>query len=159
VRAYGLAGLIAAALALAGCGGSEEVSAPTSFTANDGSVSKLITEALNSGSSPGLSQAPAVHCFNNECSITYVINEPTGVNREQEEILPTRQVWKAIFEDPSVRAAKITVEGPVESPGGKTETGVIYEMQCTKAQASRIEWNTVSQERMTHTCTYTRKAA
>ncbi len=159
MRAYGLTGLIAAALALGGCGGSEEVSAPTSFTANDGSVSKLVTEALNSGSSPGLSQAPAVHCFNNECSITYVINEPTGANHEQDEILPTRQVWKAIFEDPSIKAAKITVEGPVETPGGKKATGVIYEMRCTKEQANRIEWNTVSQERMTHTCTYRSKAA
>jgi hypothetical protein len=157
VRACGLAGLLVGALVLAGCGGSEEAKAPTSFTANDGSVSKIITEAINGGTSPGLAKPPEVHCFNKECLISYVIKEPTGVSYELEEILPTRQVWKALFEDPSIKAAKITVEGPVESLGGKKETGEIYELECNREDASQIDWDNVDEEGMTKICKYERK--
>jgi len=59
--------------------------------------------------------------------------------------------------DPSIKAAKITVEGPVESLGGKKETGEIYELECTREQASQIEWSSVSEEGMTKICTYSRK--
>ena len=151
----GLCGLaMVIALMLVGCGSSEEAKAPSSFTASNASVSELVTKEINGGTSPGLAKPPTVHCLNNECLISYVVKEPTGVSYEAEMILPTRQVWKALFEDPSIKGAKITVEGPVESLGGKKETGEIYELECTREDANQIEWSNVTEEGMTKICTY-----
>jgi len=159
VRAYGLAAaLIAAAVLVAGCAGSGEAKAPSSFTANDESVAKITEEAIDGGTSPGLAKKPPeVNCASGECSITYDLKEPTGISYEQEEILPTRQIWKAMFEDPSIKGAKITVEGPVKSLGGKSETAPIYELECTKEEAQQINWDEVDEHGMTQICRYERK--
>jgi hypothetical protein len=156
VWAYGLAAVIVGALVVAGCG-SQEAKAPSSFTANNESVAKITEEAIDGGSSPGLAKKPPeVHCFHNECSIVYVTKEPTGISYEQENILPTRQIFKAMFEDPSIRAAKITAEGPVKTLGGKSQTGKIFELECTKDQASQIDWDNVDEHGLTQICKYER---
>jgi hypothetical protein len=143
-------------LALAGCGGSGEGKAPASFTANNESVAKITEEAINGGSSPGLASAPRVHCSSGECKISYAVKEGTGISYEHEMILPTRQIYKAIFEDASIQAAKITAEGPLKSLGGKSSVGPIYELECTKEQASQINWDEVDEHGMTQICKYER---
>jgi hypothetical protein len=154
IWACGIAGLIVGALLLAGCGDSEGFKAPASFTASDESVSKAVTEAINGGTSPGLAKPPTVNCSAGECSISYVVKEPTGISFDDELMQPTRQVWKALFEDPSIKAAKITVEGPVTSVGGQKSTGTIYWLECTREDASQINWDEVEADGMKKLCNY-----
>ncbi len=154
IWARGIAGLIVGALLLAGCGDSEGFKAPASFTASDESVSKAVTEAINGGTSPGLAKPPTVNCSAGECSINYVIKEPTGISFDDELMQPTRQIWKALFEDPSTKAAKITVEGPVTSVGGQKSTGTIYWLECTREDASQINWDEVEADGMKKLCNY-----
>jgi hypothetical protein len=146
--------LLVGALVLAGCSGTEGVKAPASFTASNESVSQLTTEAINEGSSPGLAKPPSVDCSSGECSIRYVLKEPTGVSFNGELMEPTRQIWKALFEDPTLKAAKITVEGPLVSVGGQKSNGPIYSLECTREDASQINWDAVEGDGMKKLCDY-----
>ncbi len=66
-----------------------------------------------------------------------MVKEP-GTGFDHELILPTRQVWKAVFENPSIKLARITVEGPVENAGAQKTTGKIYSLDCTGEDAGKI---------------------
>jgi hypothetical protein len=151
--------LLAATLALGAlvtaCGGSEGFKAPASFTADEQSVSTLVTEAINKeGSSPGLAGSPNVNCSSSACTISYVVKEPTGISFDGELMQPTRQIWKALFEDQNLKSAKITVEGPLVSVGGKKSAGPLYWLECTREDASQINWDEVEADGMKKICEY-----
>jgi hypothetical protein len=153
-----LIGAVAVVLGLtcfAGCGeGGESKSvfkAPASFTANEQSVSTLVTEAINKeGSSPGLASPPQVNCSSSECTITYITKSPTGLLRpplgkeqsyfNKELIQPTRQIWKALFEDSNIKKAKIMVGGPV-ALNEQESARLLYSLECSRENASQINWD------------------
>ncbi len=155
MRGLLIGAVLVVAVALAGCG-ETEYKAPSSFTANDANVTAAVNEAIGTGggAGPGLAQPPTVNCFHDECSISYVLKEPTGISFNHELMEPTRQVWKAIFTDPSIKAAKINVEGPLESVGGKSSTGTIYSLECTREDAEQIDWDNVEADGMKKLCNY-----
>ncbi len=69
---------------------------------------------------------PTVDCVGEtRCKIAYTVQEPVGFMNDVELILPTRQIWKAIFTDPQFRNGTITVSGPVKAGRGK-ETSVFF---------------------------------
>jgi hypothetical protein len=143
------------ALGLTGCSGSEGFKAPASFTANEQSVSTLVTEAINKeGTSPGLAKPPTVSCSSSECTISYVVKEPTGISFDDELMQPTRQIWKALFEDSNIQSTKITVEGPVVSVGGQKSTGDLYSLSCTREDANQINWESVEADGLKKICEY-----
>jgi hypothetical protein len=142
-----------AVVTLAGC--SEGFKAPSSFTASERSVSALVTEAIDKETtSPGLAKPPTVNCSSSECTISYVVKEPTGISFDDELIQPTRQIWKALFEDSNIQDAKITVEGPVVSVGGQKSIGELYSLSCTREDANQINWDGVEADGLKKICEY-----
>ena len=53
-------------------------------------------------------------------------------------IEPSRQMWKALLNDPQVQSGTITVKGPVTTVGGKNETGSYYTLTGDRDAASQI---------------------
>lgn len=90
----------------------------------------------------------------NTCAITYTVKEPTGVSDDDELILPTRQMWKAMFTDPRFQSGTITVSGPATSVGGKSSTGVYYSLSCDQQAAQQIDWDKVDGNGLRTLCAY-----
>jgi hypothetical protein len=149
---WGLGAL--ACCALAGCG---EYKAPASFTVNDASVTEAVEGAINNGSGPHLASKPTVACDlegGKECTIRYTTKEPVGISFDDEMIQPTRQIWKAMFDDPAFQSGQITVEGPTESQGGIKSTSPIYVLTCDRANDKEIAWDTVEASGIKSICAY-----
>jgi hypothetical protein len=69
-------------------------------------------------------------------------------------IEPTRQMWKALFNDPQFQSGTITVKGPVTTVGGKNETGSYYTLTCDRYAASQINWDNVDGKGIRTLCDY-----
>ena len=124
----------------------------------------LVTEAINKGeASPGLAGgAPTVKCFSSkdsqyrcgEVAIRYTVKKATGIDLDEALVKPTRQIWKALFQDPSVEGGRIKVEGPTTSPGGIKSTSSLFTLSCTRTDGQRIKWGNVDASGLKTFCKY-----
>jgi len=155
---------IAAAVgALVGCSSGRTYSAPTTFTVTDEAVAKLAQQAVDADSVATKLDGPAsANCDSQKtCTISYTIEEPIGgassSKADTEMIEPTRQIWKALFTDPTFQSGTITVSGPVTSISGKPATDIYYSLTCDRRAAGRIDWDTVDGKGLRTLCSYSPK--
>jgi hypothetical protein len=152
----------AAAGGLVGCSSGRTYSAPATFTVTDEAVAKLAQQAVDADSAATKLDGPAsANCDSQKtCTISYTIEEPIGgasSKADTEMIEPTRQIWKALFADPTFQSGTITVSGPVISIGGKPATDVYYSLTCDRRAAGRIDWDKVDGEGLRALCAYSPK--
>lgn len=94
------------------------------------------------------------------CTIGYTVQEAIGAIFHKEHvadeqlILPTAQMWKAMFNDAQFQHGTITVKGPVNTVAGKTETATYFTVSCDRAVASKINWNMVDGHGIRTHCDY-----
>jgi hypothetical protein len=127
-------------------------------------VAQVVRDAIAGGTyrATPLNGSPVVNCTGETtCTISYTLQAPnnalvnTHVYAEDEQIiLPTRQMWKAMFTDPQFQSGTITVSGPVNTLGGKTETSIYYTLTCDRSAASQIDWNNVDGNGLRKLCSY-----
>lgn len=137
--------------------GSSGYSIPTSFTVSDSAVSHVVTGVINSEEdSPGINGQPTVNCVgDSSCTIGYTVKQPAGISAALELIDPTRQIWKALFEDSNFRSGTITVSGPATSVGGKTTNSPLFTLTCDRSAAAQIDWDNVGVQGLKTLCNYT----
>jgi hypothetical protein len=154
---------VAAAVgALAGCSSGRTYSAPATFTATDESVAKLAQQAVDADSVATKMDGPAsANCDTQKtCTISYTIEEPIGgasSKADTEMIEPTRQIWKALFADPTFQSGTITVSGPVTAIGGKPATDIYFSLTCDRRAAGKIDWDTIDGKGLRMRCSYSPK--
>jgi sugar lactone lactonase YvrE len=148
----------AAIIVASGCSTAVDYSAPASFTVSNDAVAHVVQQALNRttfathGDGP-----PTVECSGEtRCTIAYTVQEPVGFVNEIELVLPTRQMWKAMFTDPHFQSGTITVSGPAKTLRGK-DTSVLFTLSCDRSAASQIDWNNVDAKGLKTSCDYTRQ--
>jgi serine/threonine-protein kinase len=153
-----LSATTAAVIVASGCSMTPDYSAPASFTVSDDAVAHVVQQALTHTTfATHEDGTPTVDCSRKtRCTIAYTVQEPVGFLNEVEVILPTRQIWKAMFTDPQFQNGTITVSGPVLTKRGK-ETSVLFTLSCDRGAASQIDWNNVDAKDLTHLCNYTRQ--
>jgi streptogramin lyase len=141
-----------------GCTMAADYSAPPSFTVSNDAVSLLVEQALTRTSFAAQEDgSPAVDCSGEtRCTIAYTVQEPVGFINEVELVLPTRQIWKAMFTDPKFREGTITVSGP-ERTRREKETSVLFTLSCDRGAASQINWDNVDAKGIKTICNYTRQ--
>jgi hypothetical protein len=149
------AALIAGVLLLGGCGGASNYSAPSSFTVSNAAVSAVVTQAVNhTASSPGLNGSPIVDCSGESSCYIYTVNKRAGINHDI-ELLRTRQIWKALFEDSKFQIATLEVDTPVTSAvaaaGGRN---TLFILVCERSAASQIDWSKVDVKGLKTRCRY-----
>lgn len=148
----------AAVIVVAGCATTRDYTAPTSFTVSNATVADVVQQTLTRTSYATRGDGPpTVDCSGEtHCTIAYTVQEPVGFIDEVELMLPTRQIWKAMFADPQFRNGTITVSGPAKTLRGK-ETSVFFTLSCDRGAASQIDWNTVDAKRLKSVCNYTQQ--
>jgi hypothetical protein len=94
-------------------------------------------------SSPGLNGSPIVDCSGESSCYIYTVNKRAGINHDI-ELLRTRQIWKALFEDSKFQIATLEVDTPVTSAvaaaGGRN---TLFILVCERSAASQIDWSKV----------------
>jgi hypothetical protein len=142
---------------------SHPYSAPASFTVSNDAVAKVVRDAIAGDlHATPLNGSPVVNCTGETtCTIGYTVQAPTGAliethvyAEDQQVILPTRQMWKALFSDARFQYGTITVSGPVKTIGGETETGTYYTLTCDRNSASQINWDNVDGNGLRTLCDY-----
>jgi serine/threonine-protein kinase len=153
-----LSAAAAAIIVASGCSTALDYSAPASFTVSNDAVAHVVQQALTRttfathGDGP-----PTVECSGEtRCTIAYTVQEPVGFINEVELVLPTRQMWKALFTDPHFQSGTITVSGPAKTMRGK-DTSVLFTLSCDRSAASQIDWNIVDAKGLKTLCNYTRQ--
>jgi hypothetical protein len=133
-----------------------EYKAPKSFVVSEASVRRAVEGAINhNDGSSGLASTPRLVCTKQEnCVIDYTVKAAVGDNSGSELIAPTRQLWKAMFEDPKLQDAQIIVSGPTNTIGGKHEKGVYFSLSCTRMDDEQINWNSVQPSGIETICDY-----
>jgi DNA-binding beta-propeller fold protein YncE len=158
---YKLAATAAAVIVASGCSTTPDYSAPASFTVSNDAVAHVVQQALTRTTyATHEDGTPTVDCSHQtRCTIAYTVQEPVGFLNEVELILPTRQIWKAMFTDPQFQNGTITVSGPVKTTRGKEtkETSVLFTLSCDRGAASKIDWNNAAASDLTTLCNYTRQ--
>ena len=109
-----LSATVAAVIVASGCSTTPDYSAPASFTVSNDTVAHVVQQALTRTSFATHEDGPpTVDCLGEtRCTIAYTVQEPVGLINEVELMLPTRQIWKAMFTDPQFQNGTITVSGP-----------------------------------------------
>ena len=128
--------------------------APSSFTVSDSAVASVVSGAINktSGSS-GMKGSPRVRCTGEaSCNITYTVKDFAPLI-DLELIAPTRQIWKAMFEDSNFQHGTITAKGPPAE--GVNSISTLFTLSCDRHAASQINWDSVDGHRVRTLCTYT----
>jgi hypothetical protein len=155
--AWGVCSLCAA---LAGCGGSSH-GTRQSHAVDEAAIAGLVERAVDSKPSPGLKGRPAVHCrpaSHGECTIAYTPNQALGGAWENESIDPTFAIWQALFEDPSLRKASITVEVPASygrRPARPPELeAALFTLTCDRGDFSKIDWGTATSAELRRDCRF-----
>ncbi|MGO9101112.1 MAG: hypothetical protein ACLP9Y_17360, partial [Mycobacterium sp.] len=153
-----LSAAVAAVIVVAGCSTARDYSAPTSFTVSNDTVADVVQQALTRTSYATRGDGPpTVDCSGKtRCTIAYTVQEPVGWINDVELMLPTRQIWKAMFADPQFQNGTITVSGPVKTMRGK-ETSVLFTLSCDRRAASQIDWNNVDAKSLKTVCNYTQQ--
>jgi hypothetical protein len=125
-------------------------SAPTNFIVSDGAVAHLVKGVTDPASGPQVACAGRV-----SCQITYTVAEPLGIfSGWSEEVQPTMQIWKGMFEDPQFQTGTITVDGPQTSIGGQSSTGPLFTLSCDRSAANEINWDQVGETGIKTLCSY-----
>ena len=153
-----ISAMAAAVLVAAGCSMTPDYSAPASFTVGNDAVAHVVQQALaRTPYATPEDGSPTVDCSGEiRCTVAYTVQEPVGFIYDVELVLPTRQMWKAMFADPHFQHGTITVSGPQTSPRGK-ETSVFFTLSCDRGAASRIDWNNAEATQLKSACKYTRQ--
>ena len=153
-----LSATAAAVVVASGCSTTHDYSAPASFTVSNDAVAHVVQQALTRTTFATREDGrPTVNCLGEtRCTIAYTVQEPVGFLNEVELILPTRQIWKAMFTDPQFQNGTIMVSGPVKTMRGK-ETPVLFTLSCDRGAASQIDWNNVGAKDLQNLCNYTRQ--
>src|SRR6516165_4954570 len=114
---------------------SRPYSAPASFTVSNDAVAQVVRDAIAgySGATP-MDGSPVVNCTaETTCTISYTLKESAGSlwgssddAADRQVLLPTRQIWKAMFTDAQFQSGTINVSGPVTTIGGKSKTDLLF---------------------------------
>lgn len=146
----------------AGCDSSPRYSAPAEFTVSTDAVAQLVRDALGGDRwAAQLEGSPEVNCTGRtSCTIRYTVQEAIGAIFHKEHVadeqlvVPTAQMWKAMFNDEQFQDGTITVQGPVSTAAGKTETATYFALGCNRAVAAKINWDTVDGHSIRTKCDY-----
>jgi len=151
-----LSATLASALTAAGCSTAPEYAAPASFTVSNEAVADVVTHALSRTSFAAHEDgSPTVDCSGaTTCAIAYRVKDWVGYAKNVELLLPTRQMWKAMFADPNFQRGTITVSAPTETLSGKAVTPLVS-VSCARGAASRVDWNAVDAQGLKDACDYT----
>ena len=84
--------------------------------------------------------SPVVNCTGETTStISYTLKESAGAlwgssedAADSQLLLPTRQMWKAMFTDAQFQSGTISVSGPVTTIGGKSKTDLLFTISCDR---------------------------
>jgi hypothetical protein len=162
-RAVGEVSLSVAALAfLVGCSSPPQYSAPQSFTVGTSAVAHLVQEAVGGDRfAAPIEGSPIVKCTGRTtCTISYTVEEPSGtifhkeVAADMQLFMPTAQMWKGLFTDPQFQSGTVTVKGPVSTAKSNSETETYFTMTCDRADAAKINWDTVDGHALRTECDY-----
>ena len=145
-----------------GCSSPPQYSAPQSFTISDNAVVQLVREAVagDQWAAP-IEGSPIVNCTGRTtCTINYTVRETSGtifhkeVAADMQLFMPTVQMWKALFTDPQFESGTVTVKGPVSTAQSDSETGTYFTLTCNRADAAKINWDTLDGHELRHLCAY-----
>ncbi len=154
--------LAAALIAASGCETTPDYSAPASFAISDDAVANVVQQALDgTGFAAHADGTPTVHCpAVSQCTIAYTVHEPFALDYDAELLLPTRQIWKAMFTDPRFQAGTITVRtrAPYDKRRGTAAVEVYFTLSCDRAAASTIDWNEIGANDLKKRCFYTQQS-
>ncbi|MEI7714957.1 MAG: hypothetical protein WCI78_02545 [Mycobacterium sp.] len=146
----------ASAIAAAGCSTAPDYAAPASFTVSNEAVADVVNHAL-SGTPFAAPQdgSPTVDCSGaTTCAIAYRVKDWVGYIKDVELLLPTRQMWKAMFADPNFLRGTITVSAPTETLRGKAVSPLVS-VACARGAASHVDWDAVDAAGLKAACEYT----
>jgi DNA-binding beta-propeller fold protein YncE len=142
-----------------GCSTPPDYSAPPSFTVSNDAVAHVVQQALTR--TPFATQEdgrPTVDCSGEtRCTIAYTVHQPVGFLTDVELVLPTRQVWKAMFTDPQFRNGTITVSGPAKNTIRGKVARVLFTLSCDRHAASQIDWDNVEVKSLKSLCDFNRQ--
>ena len=144
------------AVVAAGCSTAPDYAAPASFTVSDEAVADVVNHALSRTSFAAHQDgSPTVDCSGSTtCAIAYRVKNWVGFVKDIELLLPTRQMWKAMFADPNFQRGTITVSAPTETLRGTAVTPLLS-ISCARGAVSRVDWHAVDVEGMKAACEYT----
>jgi hypothetical protein len=145
-----LAGTLAAVtVGATGCF-TTEYEAPSHFTVTSAGVAKVVSGAINDTVlSPGLKGSPSVRCSPASCVISYTVKGRAQFNPDVELLNPTRQIWRALLEDPRFQHA--TIHADVAKGDGIEP---LFTLDCQRAQVQRLDWNRVQGATLRRDCTF-----
>jgi hypothetical protein len=145
-----------------GCESMPRYSAPEAFTVSNDAVTQVVRDAVAGDRfAAQLDGAPQVDCAGQTtCVIGYTVHEANGTVFHKERIadeqliLPTAQVWKALFNDPQFQSGTVTVKGPVPMNKGDDQIASYFTLTCDRAAASKINWDHSDGHGIRAQCTY-----
>jgi hypothetical protein len=148
--------------ACVGCSSNDRYSAPQVFTVSNDAVTQVVRDAVGGDRfAAQMDGAPQVDCTGQTtCVISYTVHEANGTVFHKERIadeqliLPTAQVWKALFHDPQFQSGTITVKGPVSKPRGGSDVEIYFALTCDRAAASKIDWDNADGRAVRKQCVY-----
>lgn len=146
----------------AGCTSPDRYLAPDVFTVSNDAVTQVVRDAVAGDRfAAQIDGAPQVDCTGQTtCAIGYTVHEANGTVFHKERIadeqliLPTAQIWKALFNDPQFQSGTVTVKGPVPMARGDDQIATYFALTCDRAAASKINWDHTDGHGMRVQCTY-----
>jgi hypothetical protein len=147
---------------LIGCSAPPQYSAPQSFTVSDNAVAQLVQEAVAGDHwAAQIDGSPSVKCAGRTtCTISYTVRETSGtifhkeVAADMQLFMPTAPIWKGLFTDPQFQSGTVTVKGPVSTAKGNNETASYFTLTCDRADAAKINWDTLDGHELRSQCDY-----
>jgi hypothetical protein len=145
----------------AGCTSPDRYSAPEVFTVSNDAVTQVVRDAVAGDRfAAQMDGAPQVDCTGQTtCVISYTVREANGTVFHKERIadeqliLPTAQMWKALFNDPQFQSGTVTVRGPVPKAHGD-DIEIYFVLSCGRAAASKINWDNTDGRGIRTQCNY-----
>ncbi|HVQ98478.1 MAG TPA: hypothetical protein VMS16_06680 [Mycobacterium sp.] len=147
---------------LVGCSAPPQYSAPQSFTVSDSAVVQLVQNAVaGDREAAPIEGSPIVKCTGRTtCTISYTVREVSStifhkeVAADMQLFMPTTQMWKGLFSDPQFQSGTFTVKGPVSTAQSNDETATYFTMTCNRADAAKINWDSVDGHELRGQCDY-----
>jgi hypothetical protein len=144
------------------CSSNDRYSAPKVFTVSNDAVTQVVRDAVAGDRfAAQLDGAPEVGCTGRTtCMVSYTVHEANGTVFHKERIadeqliLPTAQVWKALFNDPQFQSGTITVKGPVPNVRGGSDVQTYFALTCYRAAAAKIGWDDTDGHGVRKQCIY-----
>jgi len=131
---------------------------PSPFHPNNANVPALVAYAVDTGSTLGLAKRPTVSCANHRCSIAYEVGSPPTQDFDSELVLPTRRIFKSMFDNNLFERASIVVSGTAVAIDGTKHHVTFFRIACNRDEARGMNWDTVSRTRLEGRCDYKRLA-